>query len=53
MSQEEFIRDLLNTWEMSTCISLATPGEPVPLELPEEANTRPDDVIRAQKWLDR
>ena len=53
MSQEEFIRYLLNTWEMSTCRSLATPGEPVPLELPKEENTRPDDVIRAQKkgWI--
>ena len=53
MSQEEFIRYLLTTWEMSSCKSLATPGEPVSLELPKEENTRPDDVIRAQKWLDR
>ena len=49
MSQEEFIRDFLSTWEMSSCRSLSTPGEPVPLELPKEEDTKPDDVIRAQK----
>ena len=36
MTQEEFIRDFFETWEMSTCKPLFTPGEPAPTELQEE-----------------
>ena len=36
MSQEEFIRDVLSTWEMLDCRSLTTPGEPASTVLPEE-----------------
>ena len=52
MTQEEFIRDILKTWDMSNCKPLLTPGEPSPTELPEEYNEEgldPCDVLRAQK----
>ena len=51
MSQEEFIRDVLKTWEMSECRSLMTPGDPTSTVLPEEKLTEldPEDVLRAQK----
>ena len=49
MSQEEFIRDVLSTWEMLDCRPLTTPGEPVSTVLPQEKNKEPDDVPTAQK----
>ena len=53
MSQEEFIRDRLKTWEMSDCRPLMTPGESgTSVELPEEGTPQeldPDDIWRAQK----
>ena len=55
MSQEEFIRDMLKTWEMSDCRPMVTPGEPAPTQLPEEGTDQqldPNDVLRAQKWQD-
>ena len=52
MTQEEFIRDVLKTWDMYDCRPMLTPGEPAPVELPEEYEEdglNPEDVIRAQK----
>ena len=52
MSQEEFIRDVLKTWEMSECRSLMTPSDPRSTVLPEEGKPielDPEDVLRAQK----
>ena len=52
MTQEEFISDLLKTWEMSNCRPMMTPGEPASTELPEEGSDDehdPSDVLRAQK----
>ena len=55
MTQEEFIRDVLKTWDMYDCRPMLTPGEPAPVELPdeyEEEGLDPSDIIRAQKWQD-
>ena len=49
MSQEAFVRDVLNTWEMSDCRPVMVPGMPTTVELPEEKEPDPDDVHRAQK----
>ena len=50
MTQEEFISDLIKTWEMSGCRPLMTPGEPASTELPDEGTELdPNDVLRAQK----
>ena len=52
MTQEEFIRDVLKIWDMAECKPLLTPGEPAPVELPdeyEEEGIEPSDVTRAQK----
>ena len=51
MTQEELIRDMLKTWEMSNCRPMVTPGEPSPTELPEEYSEQldPSDILRAQK----
>ena len=52
MTQEEFVLDLLKTWEMSNCRPMVTPGEPASTELPEEGSDDehdPSDVLRAQK----
>ena len=52
MTQEEFIRDVLKTWDMYDCRPMLTPGEAAPVELPEEYEEdglNPEDVIRAQK----
>ena len=52
MSQEEFTRDVLKTWEMSECRSMMTPGEPSSTKLPEEGTPEqldPEGVLRAQK----
>ena len=52
MTQEEFIRDFLKTWDMTNCRPLLTPGEPSPTELPdeyEELGLDPSDITRAQK----
>ena len=53
MSQEDFIRDTLKTWDMQNCRPLLTPGETTTTELPEEGTPEqldPGDVLRAQKW---
>ena len=50
MSQEAFVRDVLNTWEMSDCRPVMVPGTPTTVELPEEKEPDPDDVHRAQKF---
>ena len=53
MSQEEFTRYVLKTWEMSECRPMMTPGEPVSTKLPGEGAPNqldPEDVLRAQKW---
>ena len=52
MTQEEFIRDVLKTWEMSDCRPLKTPGDPTSVQLPEEGKTEgrnPEGIWRAQK----
>ena len=49
MSQEAFIRDVLETWEMTNCRPLMAPGEPTTVELPEEQELDPEDIHRAQK----
>ena len=52
MTQEEFVRDLLKTLDMTNCRPLLTPGEPSPMELPDEyceEGLDPCDVLRAQK----
>ena len=49
MSQEAFIRDVLNNWEMTNCRSLVVPGEETKEELPVEVNIDPEDVLRAQR----
>ena len=52
MSQEEFIRDTLKTWEMSDCKPMVTPGEPISTQIPEEGTPQqldPNDILRAQK----
>ena len=52
MTQEEFTRDVLKTWEMSDCRPVVTPGEPITTELPVEGTPEeldPEDVLRAQK----
>ena len=51
MTQEEFIRDVLKTWDMTNCRPLLMPGEPCSTVLPEEDkdNLDPSDVLSAQK----
>ena len=49
MSQEEFVRDVLKNWEMANCRPLMVPGETTTVELPEENETDPEDILRAQK----
>ena len=49
MSQEAFVRDVLNTWEMSECRPVMVPGIPTTVELPEEKEPDPEDVHRAQR----
>ena len=47
MSQEELVRYLLKTWEMSECRPFSTPGEASSVELPEEGQPHeldPDDI---------
>ena len=53
MSQEAFVRYVLNTWEMSDCRPVMVPGMPTKVELPQEIETEvepdPEDVHRAQR----
>ena len=53
MSQESFIRDLLETWQMSDCRPVVTPGGVIStVELPTEGNPEeldPDEIRMAQK----
>ena len=49
MSQEEFLRDVFKAWEMTNRRSLVVPGEVTTVELPEEVEPDPEDILRAQK----
>ena len=41
MNQEAFIRDVLKTWNMTSCRPLMVPGEPTTVDLPKEEEIDP------------